>query len=433
MALTNKLITFNKLTSFETQLAQGNILETSIVFIKDAKKIWTKGTYFDCSGGGASNIAVYETTDDVYNGVLNSTVELNTLMAGSIYTLIIIQKSGALDKRIFVFNASDQRLPLKSDVTYTCVYSESTQDTGYAINPILYQITRGEAGGLFLHKHPLALKSDIPNTDDFATQANLTSAVTQLTTNIAKKQDKLISGTNIATINSNSILGSGNFDLATSAQLRDFQPKLVSGTNIKTINGESILGSGDITISGGGSSSGSAAYPEVNHGTSDTVLSLTPNTFHIWDEVESLQLVYKRPTAGIANEYLFQFTSGATATTLYLPDTIKWAGGSAPIIKPNMIYQISILNGLGSVLEFDSIIKNTCILTTHPEFINSAGHFAYPVASDLTIEYYNNLTNEFVNTIIPIGTTEVILEYADASYITSISPSEDNTYIYEII
>jgi hypothetical protein len=62
MAITNKLITFNKLTSFETQLAQGNILETSIVFIKDAKKIWTKGTYFDCSGGG-SNDEIGYTTD----------------------------------------------------------------------------------------------------------------------------------------------------------------------------------------------------------------------------------------------------------------------------------------------------------------------------------------------------------------------------------
>jgi hypothetical protein len=33
------------------------------------------------------------------------------------------------------------------------------------------------------------------------------------------------------------------------------QTKLVSGTNIKTINGESILGSGNIVISGGGSTS----------------------------------------------------------------------------------------------------------------------------------------------------------------------------------
>ena len=31
-----------------------------------------------------------------------------------------------------------------------------------------------------------------------------------------------------------------------------FQPKLVSGTNIKTINNTSLLGSGNITISGGG-------------------------------------------------------------------------------------------------------------------------------------------------------------------------------------
>jgi hypothetical protein len=38
--------------------------------------------------------------------------------------------------------------------------------------------------------------------------------------------------------------------LSTSAK----QDALVSGTNIKTINGTSVLGSGDITISGGSSS-----------------------------------------------------------------------------------------------------------------------------------------------------------------------------------
>lgn len=24
------------------------------------------------------------------------------------------------------------------------------------------------------------------------------------------------------------------------------------------------------------------AYPEINHGTSDTTFTLTPNTFHVW-------------------------------------------------------------------------------------------------------------------------------------------------------
>ncbi len=51
-------------------------------------------------------------------------------------------------------------------------------------------------------------------------------------------QETLVSGTNIKTVNSTSLLGSG--DVAV-------QETLVSGTNIKTLNGVSLLGSGDIT------------------------------------------------------------------------------------------------------------------------------------------------------------------------------------------
>lgn len=124
------------------------------------------------------------------------------------------------------------------------------------------------------------------------------------------------------------------------------QDKLISGTNIKTINGESVLGSGDITIN--------SAYPEVNHGTGDTTFTLTPNTFHVWDKVTSLTLNFGNETSGVANEYLFQFTSGSTATSLTLPNSIKWVNGSAPTIAKNMIYQVSILKGLASVLEFNN-------------------------------------------------------------------------------
>lgn len=45
--------------------------------------------------------------------------------------------------------------------------------------------------------------------------------------------------------------------LATNEDLDKKQPLLVSGTNIKTINGQSILGEGDLEISGGGGSGGS--------------------------------------------------------------------------------------------------------------------------------------------------------------------------------
>ena len=125
-----------------------------------------------------------------------------------------------------------------------------------------------------------------PNLEIYATKTELNT-----------KQDTLVSGTNIKTINNQSIVGSGNVtieattdyndltnkpdltiyaeksDLATVAttgnyndlsnqpdlsqyatqtDLNDKQDQLQSGVNIKTINNESLLGSGNITVGGGG-------------------------------------------------------------------------------------------------------------------------------------------------------------------------------------
>lgn len=100
---------------------------------------------------------------------------------------------------------------------------------------------------------------------------------------ISNKQDTLVSGTNIKTVGGYSLLGSGNVSFPTvpsassTAPLMDGtassgsgttyargnhrhptdtsrQETLVSGTNIKTVNGNSLLGSGDITIQSGGAS-----------------------------------------------------------------------------------------------------------------------------------------------------------------------------------
>jgi len=84
---------------------------------------------------------------------------------------------------------------------------------------------------------------------------------------IGSKQNTLISGTNIKTINSTTLLGSGDLTV---------QPTLVSGTNIKTINSNSILGSGDLVITGGVSSV-SATTPVVATGTTTPVISLASN------------------------------------------------------------------------------------------------------------------------------------------------------------
>ena len=52
-------------------------------------------------------------------------------------------------------------------------------------------------------------------------------------------QPTLVSGTNIRTVNGNTLLGSTDISV---------QPTLVSGTSIKTVNSASILGSGDIVV-----------------------------------------------------------------------------------------------------------------------------------------------------------------------------------------
>ena len=147
------------------------------------------------------------------------------------------------------------------------------------------ELTEGLAGKQ--DKGNYALKSDL-NTlatkEELATKAD-TSA-------LSSKQDTLVSGTNIKTINGETILGSGNLviqsgtsnwddiqgkpqfaevatsgdyndlinkptipdvsNLATKQEIAGKQDTLVSGTNIKTINGNSVLGAGDITIQAGG-------------------------------------------------------------------------------------------------------------------------------------------------------------------------------------
>jgi hypothetical protein len=71
------------------------------------------------------------------------------------------------------------------------------------------------------------------------TELNYVDGVTSaIQTQLDGKQDTLVSGTNIKTINNTSLLGSGNVAV---------QEVLVSGTNIKTINNESLLGSGNVS------------------------------------------------------------------------------------------------------------------------------------------------------------------------------------------
>lgn len=95
--------------------------------------------------------------------------------------------------------------------------------------------------------------------------------------------------------------------------------------------------------------------PIVNHGTSDkgtssTSYSIAPNTLHVWGEVDALYLSLTTGEVGYVQEYMIQFTSGSTATTLSLPNTLKWINNVTPSdIEADHVYQISIMNGIGVI------------------------------------------------------------------------------------
>jgi len=124
------------------------------------------------------------------------------------------------------------------------------------------------------------------------------------------KQDALVSGTNIKTVNSTSILGSGNIAV---------QDTLVSGTNIKTVNGNSLLGSGNLSISA--SPSGVAGAIQFSDGSAFS----SDATRFFWDDTN------KRLGVG----------TNSPASLLSLSQTIALAAGATNPRIANIAYTVN--------------------------------------------------------------------------------------------
>lgn len=106
-------------------------------------------------------------------------------------------------------------------------------------------------------------------------------------------------------------------------------------TNKPTINGVEVSGnktSADYKIS--------ADVTAIDHGTADTTFTLPPNQYHTWGEVAALTLTLAAEESGVVNEYHFAFDSGATATTLSLPESVQ----TDIVVEPNTHYECSIID-----------------------------------------------------------------------------------------
>lgn len=91
--------------------------------------------------------------------------------------------------------------------------------------------------------------------------------------------------------------------------------------------------------------------PVISEETVTTKL-LYPNIFYKWGVIDYLKITLHNGDGDktILEEFMFQFSSGESATTLELSSGIKWL--STPNIQPNKTYQVSIVNNLGVIGEF---------------------------------------------------------------------------------
>ena len=206
-----------------------------------------------------------------------------------------------------------------------------------------------------------ATKAEIPSLDNYYNKTEIDDKLEGITTGgdvdlsnyynktesdnryVAKEEGKALSSNDYTNEDKAAIETIAN--KADKTELANKQDILVSGTNIKTVNGQTLLGNGNIAIEG-------QEIQVVNHGTNDTTFELTPNVLHIWDEVALLTLTLQTVEETSYNEFMIQFTSGATATQLSLPETVKWV--NTPSVEANKIYQISILNNLAVIGSWDN-------------------------------------------------------------------------------
>ena len=258
----------------------------------------------------ASNIYTKTEIDNIENGQNSKIDEISGKtdnVITEVQTMIGDAVSGYPNKA--EYNPTDKRIYFKHD--NTILNSMTIDATDFIKDGMIESVEVVPSGGTSCLKIVWNLDGssgstkntiylnigDLFEADNYYTTGQ-TSGATQIANALAAKQNSLVSGVNIKTINNKSILGEGNITIegggssytagdgiditndvisvtgkvdtsSFTAHTADTvihvtsdekaawngkQDQLISGVNIKTINNKSILGEGNITIEGGGSS-----------------------------------------------------------------------------------------------------------------------------------------------------------------------------------
>lgn len=135
---------------------------------------------------------------------------------------------------------------------------------------------------------------------------------------------------------------------------------IVTGTNyVKTVNSQAPDGTGNVTVDTGimtvnnqqpdesGNISLNLVEPVVTYDSVPSSIQMNPNTLYFLgttQDVQSLTLTFNPGESGKIAEYHIIFRSGATATTLSLPSSVKKPDDFE--IEKNKIYELSVVENL---------------------------------------------------------------------------------------
>lgn len=140
MAINKKLIHFKTKAAFTTELNAGNILDTSIVFIKDTKEIWTHGQLYSCSLTEEEVISIIENSSSISNltNALNNKVDKvnGKSLTSNDFTDILKTKLDGIAE-----NANNYSLPTASDTELGGVIVDSILNP-MSTNPVQNKVVK---------------------------------------------------------------------------------------------------------------------------------------------------------------------------------------------------------------------------------------------------------------------------------------------------
>lgn len=149
----------------------------------------------------------------------------------------------------------------------------------------------------------------------YYTSAQTDTAISNATSG---KQDTLVSGTNIKTINNQSLLGSGNIEIQggsgggsyTAGNNIDITNDVISVTGLATINGSAITEGGNIVIQGG--SGGGSNIIEITQAEYDALTAYTEDAIYVITDSQAINMDNYVTTGALGSYY----TSAETDTAI---------------------------------------------------------------------------------------------------------------------